>query len=133
IRRTQRRSLLNHRPHHVASQNVRLKLHQQLVPHHSAIHTQPLQLDSRVLLHRFHHFACLNPRRLHHRPCQIPLVCKTGQSTNHSARIFLPIRREQSRKRWHEIHSSVVLHRSRQRLDLCARSDHYQVVTQPLH
>src|SRR5467141_3163551 len=34
----ERRRLLNHRAHHLAVQNIRLKLHQQLVRYHAAIH-----------------------------------------------------------------------------------------------
>src|SRR6266404_4964380 len=43
ISRAQRRSLLNHRTHHFAIQNIRLKLHQQLVHHRSEEHTSELQ------------------------------------------------------------------------------------------
>src|SRR5438270_78821 len=40
IRRTERGGLLNRRPHHFAIQNVRLKLHEQLIGHHASVHAQ---------------------------------------------------------------------------------------------
>ncbi len=88
---------------------------------------------SRILFHRFHNFAALKCRRLQHRARQVPLVRVARQARDHSARALLPVRRVQSRKRRHKIHAAVVLHASRQRLDVRTFLNHPKIVPKPLH
>src|SRR6266545_7438355 len=52
IRRAQRRGLGDFRPHYGYTQQVRLKLHQQIVGRRAAVHAQLLQSDLGVGFHR---------------------------------------------------------------------------------
>src|SRR5882762_9216159 len=112
----QRGGFLNHRPHYFAIENIGLKLHQQLISHHPAVHPQRSQRNMRVFFHRFHYFARLKRCSFQNRARQVPFVGVSCKPRDHAPRILFPMRRIQTRKRWHKINVSVIFHRARQRL-----------------
>src|SRR5437660_2066206 len=60
-------------------------------------------------------------------------ICVAREPRNYAPRAVLPIRRVETRERWHEIDSSIVVDRSRQILDVRTFLDEAEVVAQPLH
>jgi len=74
-------------PDHWAIQDVRLKLHQQIVAYHSPVHSQHRKPDAGILLHGIEHVARLKRRGFKERCAgDVALVYKSRQPGSLSSR-----------------------------------------------
>src|SRR5262245_5757806 len=132
VRRTQRGRLGNLRADDRRTDQVRLELHQEIVPRRAAVHTQLGQPDAGVRLHGVEQIGRLKSDRLERGACDVAGAGAARQADDRPARVRIPVRRAEPRERWNEIHIAVVGNRHRERLDVRRRSNDAETVAQPL-
>jgi len=106
---------------------------EQLVGGHAAIHAQLGDLHAGVRHHGIRHIAGLVSGCLEDGACQVSTVGKAGQADDDAAGIGTPVRSEETRERWDDVHATVVLGLACHVLDGRGVGDELQVIAQPLH
>ena len=121
------------RPDHRHVEDVGLKLHQQRVGDHAAVHLEPGQGHAGIEVHGLDDVMGLVRAGLQNGPGNMSPVGKARQADDDPAGVRAPVGGEQAGKGRHEIGAPVVRHATGQGLDLGRRLDDAQVVAQPLY
>ena len=98
--------------------DVRLKLHQQLVIGHAAIDAQRFEAHAGILFHRPQHFPCLERGRFENGAGEMAAIGEACQADDGSPRAVVPVGRVEPGEGRHEVDAAVVGDRARERLDL---------------
>ena len=125
------------RPHHRNTQQVGLKLHEQVVDAGPAVHAQFTHrlASSRlhVTVHGLQQGGALESNAFQGRSCDVGDGGASRQAHDGTAGIGVPVRGPQAREGRHKHHTTGVGHALRQTLHLAAGLNGMQAISQPLH
>src|SRR5262249_50870221 len=129
----ERRGLRDFRPDDRHTEDVRLKLHQKIVRRGAAIDAQFLDCDPRIPLHHVEHIGDLKSDPFQRRPRQMSGRRASRDAGDRTARVLIPMRRTQARKRGNEIDAAAVLDARGELFNVTYGSDDSEPVAVPLN
>ena len=133
VRRSQRGCLNAFRAKNITIENIRLKLHKEVVGACTAIHLQFIQADSGVGLHSLQHLPGLVIEGLQCRPDKMVPADTAGQTDNNTAGILIPVGGSQTGKGRYHVDAVGIRHRQAQLLRLGCCFNKAQFISQPLN
>src|SRR4030095_3596017 len=107
VRRTERCRLDNFRTHNRHLKNISLELHQEIVGTCAAIDAALIHRNSRILFHYFENIAYLKCNAFQRGSRDMARSRSACQPGDRTARILIPMRCTQPRKRGHEIYTAT--------------------------
>mmetsp|Transcript_12720 Transcript_12720/g.28109 ORF Transcript_12720/g.28109 Transcript_12720/m.28109 type:complete len:399 (+) Transcript_12720:640-1836(+) len=118
---------------HLDSEEVCLKLHQEVVSSHAAIDMHASKFMADILLHGLHDVDGAESNGLQSCTAEVGLVGVQGHANSDCSGILTPVRSEETRKGRNERDTTGVCDRAGELLDLRGTIDETHVVAEPLH
>mmetsp|Transcript_39982 Transcript_39982/g.85629 ORF Transcript_39982/g.85629 Transcript_39982/m.85629 type:complete len:369 (-) Transcript_39982:665-1771(-) len=118
---------------HLDSEEVCLKLHQEVVSSHAAIDMHASKFMADILLHGLHDVHGAEGDSLEGSTAEVFPIRVESHANSDCPRVLAPVGGEEPAEGRHERHAAGVLHRLRQGFDLASILDEPHVVAKPLH